>query len=103
MRLFSALVLVLGCSGCAAGIYGAVESVTPASSKKTASDHLVSFITGDDCSLLRYQQTGHYCLSPAELAQARAQERHGQPICYRHLGDITCYDRIIPGATTRVQ
>ena len=30
---------------------------------KTVSDHLVSAVTGEDCSVLRYTKNGKYCLT----------------------------------------
>lgn len=92
--LAAALLLALpGCEITTAGaVYGLVEGSSLNQTGKTASDHLVSSITGEDCNLLRYQKTGRYCLSSAELAQmAAAEQRDNAGYCYRHLAQVVCY------------
>ncbi|MCC7166907.1 MAG: hypothetical protein IT565_04980 [Rhodospirillales bacterium] len=66
--------------------YLGVELVSLVATGKTASDHLMSMATGQDCSTIRAKEEGRYCVS-----------RLGDPIkkpdvyCYRTLGKITCY------------
>lgn len=91
-----AALLLLGLGGCeittAGAVYGLVEGSSLNQTGKTASDHLVSSITGEDCNILRYQKTGRYCLSSAELAQMDAAEkRDSAGYCYRHLAQVVCY------------
>ena len=103
-----ALLLLLGLalSGCsvaaalpAAGIAATVEGVSLNQTGQTASDHLVSWVTGDDCNILRSQKDGgHYCRSSAELAAADAKlHRPYFGDCYRVRGNVTCYTQ--PDAT----
>ena len=83
------LALSLSLGGCqtmgflpAAAIAGTVEGVSLNQTGKTASDHLVSAITGEDCSVLRYTKNGKYCLTDAEIA-SRAQAALAQTDPYQ--------------------
>lgn len=89
--------------GCGLAIYAATETASLSNTKKTASDHILSFLTGDDCSVLDYQKTGHYCHSAAEIAEQAAQERNPKTYCYRQLSGVNCYVKPDPLATTRTQ
>lgn len=94
-----------GCEITTAGaVYGLVEGSSLNQTGKTASDHLISTITGQDCNLLRYQQTGKYCLSSAELAQMDAASRRDNAgYCYRTIGLVTCYDQPDPTASSEIR
>jgi hypothetical protein len=103
-RLFALpLILLAGLilAGCetigvlpAAGIAATVEGVSLNASGKTVSDHLVSAITGDDCSVLRYTKNGKYCLSEAEIAAEQARlHRPYEGTCYKVRGNVACYDQ----------
>ncbi len=95
------LASLTGCEVTTAGaVYGLVEGSSLNQTGKTASDHLISTITGDDCNLLRYQKTGKYCLTSAELAQMEAANRRDTAgYCYRHLAQVVCYDQPDPTAS----
>jgi hypothetical protein len=83
----------------ALGIAAGVEGVSLNQTGQTASDHLASWVTGENCNVLRSTKDGgSYCRSAAELAQAKA-ELHRPYIgeCYRLRSGITCYDA--PDAT----
>ncbi len=70
-----------------------VEGVSLNQTGKTASDHLASIATGDDCSLLDYTKTGKYCRTAAEMAQEQATRNRPYPrYCYRQRADVICYD-----------
>jgi hypothetical protein len=90
-----------GCEVTTAGaVYGLVEGTSLNQTGKTASDHLISSITGEDCNLVRYQKTGKYCLTSAELAQIdAANKRDNAGYCYRHLAQVVCYDQPDPTAS----
>ncbi len=78
----------------AAGIAATVEGVSLNASGRTVSDHLVSAITGDDCSVLRYTKDGRYCLSDAEIAAEQARlHRPYEGTCYKVRGNVACYDQ----------
>jgi hypothetical protein len=98
--------LGIGLAGCGVeevvpplAIAAGVEGVTLNQTGKTASDHIASWVTGDDCSVLRSQKDGgHYCRSAAELAEADAKlHRPYFGDCYRVRGNVTCYTQ--PDAT----
>ena len=77
-----------------AAVVGTVEGVSLNQTGKTATDHAVSWVTGEDCSALRYTKTGKYCLTPAEIAQQYATlHRPYFGACYRTRGGVTCYDQ----------
>ena len=100
------MLLGLALSGCsvaaalpAVGIAATVEGVSLNQTGQTASDHLVSWVTGDDCNILRSQKDGgHYCRSSAELAEANARlHRPYFGDCYKVRGNVACYTQ--PDAT----
>ena len=101
LLLLGGLALSLPLAGCqtlgflpAAAIAGTVEGVSLNASGKTASDHLISAITGDDCSVLRYTKNGKYCLSDAEIAAEQARlHRPYEGTCYKVRGNVACYDQ----------
>jgi hypothetical protein len=98
--LVAAALLMAGCntttipswiSGTTA--YAVVEGVSLNQTGKTASDHLASIATGDDCSLLDYTKTGKYCRTAAEIAQEQAEKSRPYPgYCYRQRATVVCYD-----------
>jgi hypothetical protein len=95
-----------GLSGCGVpevvpplAIAAGVEGVSLNQTGKTASDHIASWVTGEDCSVLRsVKDGGKYCRSDAELAQADAKlHRPYLGDCYKTRGGVACYDQ--PDAT----
>ncbi|WP_374653148.1 hypothetical protein [Dongia sp.] len=73
--------------------YAAVEGISLNQTGKTASDHLASLATGDDCSILDYTKTGKYCRTAAEIAQEQAEKNRPYPgYCYRQRATVICYD-----------
>ncbi|HVY98277.1 MAG TPA: hypothetical protein VHA35_02165 [Dongiaceae bacterium] len=98
--------LGLGLGGCGIpevvpplAIAAGVEGVSLNQTGKTASDHIASWVTGQDCSVLRSSKDGgSYCRSAAELAKADAElHRPYLGDCYRVRGGVACYDQ--PDAT----
>jgi hypothetical protein len=105
------LILLALLSGCTAlaltpavAVYGGVEGVALNQTGKLASDHVASAITGQDCSFLRYKDTGNYCRSAAEIAAQEARERRDlSGYCYRRIGLVTCYTSPDPTATDEIR
>jgi hypothetical protein len=96
--LLAAGLVLAGCEAVGvlppAAIAATVEGVSLNASGKTMSDHLVSAVTGDDCSVLRYTKNGKYCLSAAEIAAEEARlHRPYEGTCYKVRGNVACYDR----------
>jgi hypothetical protein len=104
----AALAVAALLSGCvamlpAAAVYGGVEGISLNQTDKLMSDHVVSAVTGQDCSFLKYKDTGNYCRSAAEIAEQAAKERRDlSGFCYRRRGMVTCYDSPDPTATPEV-
>lgn len=63
---------------------------------KTIPDHVVSWATEQDCSVLRSEAGGPYCMSKEEL---EALETPPQVVCYRTLGAVDCYAEVDPEAS----
>ena len=84
------LVVALGAAafagGCTAVSTGA-SVVSLMATKKTLTDHVVSFATDMDCSTIALERGGSYCSDPD--AAPPPQPLHH---CYRSLGEITCYE-----------
>jgi hypothetical protein len=111
LRPLAGLALLAVLTGCEAialtpaiAVYGAVEGVALNQTGKLASDHAASAITGQDCSFLRYKDTGNYCRSAAEIAAQEAIERRDlSAYCYRRRGGVACYDTPDPTATDEIR
>ena len=68
-----------------------------AHTKKTIPDHIVSWATGDDCSLIRYtEEDGPYCQAEPDPSQSAGEDGF---TCYRTLGTIDCYSEPDPAAS----
>ncbi|MBK8160308.1 MAG: hypothetical protein IPK59_16560 [Rhodospirillaceae bacterium] len=83
--------------------YAVVEGVSLNQTGKTASDHLASIATGNDCSLIDYTKTGKYCRTAAEIAQEQAEKTRPYPgFCHRQRANVVCYDTPDRTATNEV-
>lgn len=109
-RPLAVLALAALLSGCAiaalpaAAVYGGVEGLSLNHTDKLMSDHVASAVTGQDCSFLKYKDTGIYCRSAAEIAEQAAKERRDlSAYCYRRRGIVTCYDSPDPTATGEIR
>jgi hypothetical protein len=108
---FVGLALLAALTGCEAlaltpaiAVYAGVEGIALNQTGKLASDHAASAITGQDCSFLRYKDTGNYCRSAAEIAAQEAKERRDlSAYCYRRRGMVTCYDTPDPTASDEIR
>ncbi len=105
------LTLAAMLSGCvaaaaipAAAVYAGVEGISLNHTDKLMSDHVASAVTGQDCSFLKYKDTGIYCRSAAEIAAEEAKARRDlSGYCYRRRGLVTCYDTPDPEASGEVR
>lgn len=64
------------------GITGNIVSLN--ATKKTLVDHVVSGITGEDCSVISLEQTGEYCPDKVEVVRSDVY-------CYRTLAAVDCH------------
>lgn len=84
----TATALLLGACAAAGPPLMGVEAVSIVNTQKTLGDHFLSLTSGQDCSTLRAQKGGHYCVERYE------NEPVAEPLyCYRTLAAVTCYDR----------
>ncbi len=65
---------------------------------KTMTDHVVSYVSGDDCSILHTQDGGEYCRDTTEGPKDASVAQ--QTYCYRTLGGIDCYMQEDPKASS---
>ena len=108
---FAGLALLAVLTGCetlaltpAIAVYGAVEGIALNQTGKLASDHAASAVTGQDCSFLRYKDTGNYCRSAAEIAAEEAKARRDlSGYCYKTRGLVTCYETPDPTASNEIR
>lgn len=89
--------LALGLGGCAeVGLPATMVTAQVASlinTDKSLTGHLVSYVTGEDCSSLALAETGRFCREP----QADTPPEPPR-YCYRTLGEVNCYHRPDPYA-----
>ena len=95
VRAIVLIIMLFSLSGCflttGPGLFAASTAVF-INTKKTLSDHAMSWMTGQDCSTLEYTKGKGYCLpmegeEPPAAAANLAMGSH----CYRTLGRVTCY------------
>ena len=58
--------------------------------KKTPTDHLMSWATGRDCSMIHYEQDGAFCQDPPREIDRR------NLYCFKTLGGVECHQRPDP-------
>ncbi|MCP4393261.1 MAG: hypothetical protein GY804_03185 [Alphaproteobacteria bacterium] len=103
-KLVSAFFCIASIAGCSSnnmppyGLHSGVafaglETVMLINTDKTLSDHLISSYTNKDCSSVRYSEGGEYCVDTVEIPSAMYEKL----FCYRTIGEVSCYDRPIPG------
>ena len=72
-----------------------LEGAAVLSTGKTISDHIVSFSTGKNCSIVQKNIGQHYC-------EEDGVENPDEVFCYNTLGNVTCYASPAPyGGTQR--
>jgi hypothetical protein len=97
--------LLGGCAGTAAIAMAGISATSFAMTDKFPTDHVASWVTGEDCSALQAEQTGEYCRTEEEIAAAEAAAEPGTPpavYCYRTIGEIDCQSEPDPSAESRL-
>ncbi|WP_431858882.1 hypothetical protein [Azospirillum sp.] len=83
-----AAALLAGCwspkPGPLAAITATADVVAVTTTKKTIANHIESGITGRDCSVVSYEQTGELCPEPKVVDRSNIY-------CYRTLADVNCH------------
>ena len=59
---------------------------------KTITDHAASYVMDEDCSLVNYERTRHYCRPYPEVVTRVEPELY----CYRTLAQVECHTRPEP-------
>ncbi|OFX14676.1 MAG: hypothetical protein A2516_00940 [Alphaproteobacteria bacterium RIFOXYD12_FULL_60_8] len=73
---------------------GIVEAASLINTDKTIGDHILSYTSGKDCSTLRSQDGGEYCVTIEKYVPPEPQPTY----CYESLGSVNCYSRPLQGA-----
>ena len=90
MRVVFALASLIALGACTLlPPVAAVEGVTAVGTGKPLSDHVVSYMSGKNCSTVRSNTGRSYC----EENEANSQPKVW---CYRTIGQAVCYDRPDP-------
>ena len=88
LLVLTGMLLLSSCSALAPPV-AAIEGISAVGTGKTLSDHVVSYYSGKDCSIVRQSTGRSYC-----------EEEENNPApkvwCYRTLGSVSCYDRPDP-------
>ena len=74
------------------------DVVSLANTQKTMADHVMSMVSGKDCSTLRAETGDDYCIE-----RVKWRPRVVKPVyCYRSLGTPTCYAQPLSGDNTAI-
>ncbi len=68
----------------------ATSLLTLPQTKKLPTDHLASWATGRDCSVVHYEQDGQYCMDPPKEVDRQ------KLYCFKTLGAVECHQRPDP-------
>lgn len=79
--------VLLGLQGCGAVLGANAGSVVL--TKKSVSDHVISWSRGKDCSSVRLERGQTFCVEDEVHVAAPMN-------CYKTIGGVTCYDRPDP-------
>ncbi len=66
-----------------------LDAVSVINTQKTVDDHLVSWVTGQDCSTIRASKGDHYCVDKPQVVPLLQRVTY----CYKSLATMSCYDR----------
>lgn len=85
--LGAAALLLAACADPASLALTGANAVTVVDSGKTVTDHIMSFATGDECTI-RHSLRGQAWCQPKRYDHGTAD---GGETCYRSIADVTCY------------
>ena len=81
--LIAGLALLAGCANFPP--VAIIDGASVVGSKKTIGDHIVSYVSGKNCSTVRSNQGRTYCVEDEPNPTPRV-------FCYPTIGMVTCYD-----------
>jgi len=79
-------------AGCDPVLATAAGMTTLPATKKLPPDHLASWATGRDCSIIHFEKDGEYCREPEKAID------RSDTVCVRTLGAVECHPRADPYA-----
>jgi hypothetical protein len=95
MTRIVAMMLLGGCAlveGPGTVATAGVSTVLLINTGKTITDHVLSYAIDEDCSMVNYEKTKHYCHEWPEVT-ARAEP---ELYCYKTLAQVECHARPEP-------
>jgi hypothetical protein len=75
-----------------------LDGVSVINTQKTIGDHVVSLVTGKDCSLVRASVGDPYCTDPLQPVPSIPRITY----CYQSLARVSCFDRPIDRDANRL-
>ena len=108
-RLGALTLLLLGLGACevSPGLMVATAGlISYVHTDKTLTDHAVSSVTEENCSVRHVANNEPYCQNPngaASEAELEAEAMLAQAYCYRTLGAISCYREPDPSASAQAR
>ena len=95
MRNFTVLAFLAILGGCSAVPgYAQVQGIFVVGTDKTMEDHVVSLVSGKNCSIVRTEKDMTYCEEDEVTIKQNL-------FCYKTLASVTCYDRPDPNPGRR--
>lgn len=73
-----------------------LDGISVINTDKTVEDHVISWATGEDCSVVRASKGEHYCLNDTPVPTEPRST-----YCYRSIAMVSCYDRRLASDETR--
>jgi hypothetical protein len=86
----------LGSPAGAAPTFWVLDVVSVINTQKTIDDHIVSLISGDDCSTVKASMGEPYCQARKPVIPTVLRVSY----CYKNLANTTCYDRPLTDGST---
>ncbi len=79
--------VLTGCSTPFGGLALGTTLLTLPATKKLPTDHVLTWATGKDCSIIHFEKEGEYCKSyPQEVDRSKL-------VCTKTLGGVDCHER----------
>ncbi len=66
--------------------------------QKTIDDHLISLLTGMDCSTIRASKGDHYCIEQPENKPVYIRTSY----CYKSIASVSCYSQPLNSDATQL-
>jgi hypothetical protein len=73
-----------------------LDGISVINTQKTLEDHVISWVSGQDCSLVRASMGEHYCVDNTPVPTVKVTT-----YCYKSLASVSCYDAQLAVDTTR--